>query len=270
MRLEGDLLVLYLYELKNSHSLRYFIDLAYLGKAYHGWQIQPNAISVQEEVERVLSTLLREEIKVMGAGRTDTGVHARQLVAHFDSDEVKDPNELCFRANAFLPADIAFKAIYAVREDAHARFDATSRTYQYHLSFHKDPFTQDLAYRAPSKPDLHLMNQAAAIMMEYQDFEAFSRTGSDVKTFLCNISHAQWSVSDQGLIFTITADRFLRNMVRAVVGTLLEVGLGKCSLEAFRAIIESKDRSRAGASAPAHGLYLTAVNYPDNIRSNGK
>jgi len=256
---------LYLYSLKNSHSLRYFIDLSYFGKAYHGWQIQPNAISVQEEVERVLSTLLRSETKVVGAGRTDTGVHARQLIAHFDCEALEDPDELCFRANAFLPKDIAFNAIYAVKDDAHARFDAVSRTYQYHISLSKDPFSVDLAYKAPTKPDVDLMNQAAQIMMEYQDFEAFSRTGSDVKTFICKLTQAHWVVNDQGLIFTISADRFLRNMVRAVVGTLLEVGMGKCSLEQFRAIIESKDRSKAGASAPAHGLYLTAVNYPDNI-----
>ena len=250
--------------------MRYFIDLAYFGKAYHGWQIQPNAISVQEEVERVLSTLLRTETKVMGAGRTDTGVHAKQLIAHFDSDQVEDPDELCFRANAFLPADIAFNAIYAVKDDAHARFDAISRTYEYHLSLVKDPFTQDLAYRAPSKPDIELMNRAAEIMMEYEDFEAFSRTGSDVKTFICKLKEAHWAVTEQGLIFTISADRFLRNMVRAVVGTLLEVGLGKCNLDQFRAIIESKDRSNAGASAPAHGLYLVAVTYPDDIKLNGK
>jgi len=241
-----------------------------MGKAYHGWQIQPNANTVQAELERALKTLLRQEIKVMGAGRTDTGVHARQLVAHFDSTALENLTQFKYRVNSFLPKDIAINDIYAVREDAHARFDATARTYQYHIALNKDPFSQDLAYRPPFNPDMDLMNQAADIMMEYQDFEAFSRTGSDVKTFICKLTQASWAVSDQGLIFTISADRFLRNMVRAVVGTLLEVGINKCSLEEFRAIIESKDRTKAGASAPAQGLYLTAVHYPKDIKINGE
>lgn len=246
--------------------MRYFIDLSYFGKAYHGWQVQPNAITVQEEVERVLSTYLRQEIKVTGAGRTDTGVHARQLVAHFDAPDLGDLSQFCYKINAFLPNDIAFNQVYPVQADAHARFDAVARSYEYHISTRKDPFKQELAYQAPGELDVPMMNQAASILLEYTDFEAFSRTGSDVKTFNCQLTHAAWEVLPEGLIFTISADRFLRNMVRAVVGTLLEVGLGKCDLEQFRSIIQSKDRSKAGASAPAKGLYLTKVTYPDNIK----
>lgn len=246
--------------------MRYFIDLSYFGKAYHGWQVQPNAITVQEEVERVLSTYLRQEIKVTGAGRTDTGVHARQLVAHFDAPDLGDLSQFCYKINAFLPSDIAFNQVYPVQADAHARFDAVARSYEYHISTRKDPFKQELAYQAPGELDVPMMNQAASILLEYTDFEAFSRTGSDVKTFNCQLTHAAWEVLPEGLIFTISADRFLRNMVRAVVGTLLEVGLGKCDLEQFRSIIQSKDRSKAGASAPAKGLYLTKVTYPDNIK----
>lgn len=246
--------------------MRYFIDLSYFGKAYHGWQVQPNAITVQEEVERVLSTYLRQEIKVTGAGRTDTGVHARQLVAHFDAPDLGDLKQFCYKINAFLPNDIAFNQVYPVRADAHARFDAVARSYEYHIATRKDPFTQELAFQVPGELDVAPMNQAASILLKYTDFEAFSRTGSDVKTFNCQLTHAAWEVLPEGLIFTISADRFLRNMVRAVVGTLLEVGLGKCDLEQFRSIIQSKDRSKAGASAPAKGLYLTKVTYPDNIK----
>ena len=248
--------------------MRYFIEIAYNGKNYHGWQIQPNAASVQEELEKVLSTILRKEVKVVGAGRTDAGVHAKQLFAHFDFEEIKMPSDLVFKLNSFLPKDISVKSIKRVEDEAHARFDAWERVYEYLISLEKDPFFEDFAYQLHQKPDLIRMNEAANVLLEYKDFQCFSRSNTDVKTYHCNVKSAFWKEDGNQLIFTITADRFLRNMVRAIVGTLLEVGYGKKTVEDVHRIIESKNRGEAGASAPAHGLYLIKVGYPEDIFIN--
>lgn len=245
--------------------MRYFIELAYNGTNYHGWQIQPNASSVQEVLEKTLSTFFREEIKVVGAGRTDAGVHAKQLFAHFDLDKTIDAEKISFKLNAFLPKDISIQGIRKVTDQAHARFHATLREYEYHITLRKDPFQQELAYQINAMPNIALMNKAAEILLQYSDFQSFSRSNTDVKTYLCRITKAVWEEEGSQLKFTIAADRFLRNMVRAIVGTLLGVGFGKITLDQIHEIIKSKDRSNAGASAPAHGLYLTKVCYPPAI-----
>ena len=246
--------------------MRYFIEIAYNGKNYFGWQRQPEQISVQQVLEETISTLLRKDIKLTGAGRTDTGVHAKQLFVHFDFDEIENFDEFIFRMNSFLPKDISVKNIFKVTEDAHARFDAIEREYEYLISLEKDPFLQDFAFQINNKPALDLMNQAAEMLLTHRDFQCFSRSKTDVKTYNCTIVKAFWKATDNKLIFTIAADRFLRNMVRAIVGTLLDVGYGKTTLEDFKAILKSKSREEAGASAPAHGLYLTKVVYPDNTK----
>lgn len=245
--------------------MRYFIEIAYNGKNYFGWQRQPEQISVQQVLEETLSTLLREEIKLTGAGRTDTGVHAKQLFAHFDFDEIENFDNIIFRINSFLPKDISLKYIFKVKQDAHARFDAVERQYEYLISLEKDPFSQDFAFQINNKPDVELMNQAAEMLLSHKDFQCFSRSRTDVKTYNCTIVKAFWEATDNRLVFTIAADRFLRNMVRAIVGTLLDVGYGKTTLEDFKAILKSKSREEAGASAPAHGLYLTRVVYPESV-----
>ena len=247
-------------------SKRYFIELAYNGSAYHGWQRQPNAISIQQVLEEALSKLKRESISLMGAGRTDTGVHARQMFAHFDVvEEIANPQELVFLLNGFLKDDIAIKAIRRVQSDAHARFDATARDYEYHISTAKDPFNAPLHYYLKNSPDVELMNQAAKILLLHEDFQCFSRSNTDVKTFLCNIKNATWHQEGSSLLFSISANRFLRNMVRAIVGTLLEVGYKKREVKDIEKLIKSKDRGEAGFSAPAQGLYLSRIEYPDNI-----
>ncbi|NND63352.1 MAG: tRNA pseudouridine(38-40) synthase TruA [Flavobacteriaceae bacterium] len=245
--------------------MRYFIELSYNGKEYHGWQIQPDAVSVQEVLERTLTTFFRKEIKITGAGRTDTGVHAKQIFAHFDFKQIEDIKEAIFRLNSFLPKDIAIKHIFRVKEDAHARFDATQREYQYFIINEKNPFEIDNAFLVHQVLDVDRMNEAASILLTYKDFQCFSRSKTDVKTYHCDIKQASWQWKSEKLVFTITADRFLRNMVRAVVGTLLEIGLGKMQVEEMHRIIESKNRGEAGASVPAHGLYLTKVVYPKTI-----
>jgi len=245
--------------------LRYFLSFSYNGAAYHGWQIQPNAISVQEVLEKALSTLLRSTIEVVGAGRTDTGVHARQMYAHFDTLQSFDSSKLVFRLNSFLPKDIAIKDIKKVSSEAHARFDATQRTYEYWVVQEKDPFLDSGAHGIYRELDVSAMNEAATLLMEYKDFACFSKSNTDVKTFICDVREAFWKKNTEKLVFTISADRFLRNMVRAIVGTLLEVGIRKREPEQIREIIASKDRSKAGASVPAKGLYLTKVVYPETI-----
>ena len=245
--------------------MRYFIEIAYNGTPYHGWQIQPDAISVQQVLEETLSTFFRSAIKVTGSGRTDTGVHARQLYAHFDFENIPNIEETIFRLNSFLPKAIAVQSIRRVQDEAHARFDAKQREYEYLISLQKDPFAEKLAHQLFQTPDIDLMNQAAEMLCDYSDFQCFSRSNTDVKTYICTITKAFWEIDGNRLRFTIAADRFLRNMVRAIVGTLLDVGFGKTTLEELQQIIESKDRSRAGASAPAHGLYLTKVSYPNTI-----
>ncbi|WP_271392677.1 tRNA pseudouridine(38-40) synthase TruA [Aequorivita sinensis] len=245
--------------------MRYFIEIAYNGKNYFGWQRQPKQMSVQQVIEESLSTLLREDIKITGAGRTDAGVHAKQLFAHFDFEAINNTKALVFRINSFLPKDISVVNIFQVRDNAHARFDAVAREYEYVISLRKDPFSQDFAYQLNKIPDVDLMNKTSELLFNHIDFQCFSRSKTDVKTYNCVISKARWELIDNKLTFTISADRFLRNMVRAIVGTLLDVGFGKTSAEDFQAILNSKNRSKAGASAPAHGLYLTKVKYPEEI-----
>lgn len=242
--------------------MRYFIEIAYHGKNYHGWQIQPDAVSVQEVLEDALSTILRMKLKVTSAGRTDTGVHATQLYAHFDIRKIVDINDVVFRLNALLPKDISVKNILPVHKDAHARFDAILREYEYRITLKKNPFQVDFMYLIHRKPDVEKMNEGAKILLDYKDFQCFSRNKTGVKTYHCDIKIAQWEQKGEQLVFTISADRFLRNMVRAIVGTLLEIGSGKITLEELHEIIKSKNRSNAKTSAPAHGLYLTKVLYP--------
>jgi len=246
---------------------RYFLQLAYKGTNYHGWQIQPGKATIQGEMNKALTTVLKEDIEVTGAGRTDTGVHARYYIAHFDSavKGLEKDDKLLYSLNSLLPADIAVYRLIAVPHTAHARFDALSRTYQYFITTRKDPFLQETAYLYHVDLDVPLMNRACRIMKQYRDFTSFSKVHTDVKTFHCNILEAKWTQEDYHYTFTIRADRFLRNMVRAIVGTMMEVGEKKIDLEVFRQIIETKDRSAAGKSVPAHGLFLTGIRYPAHI-----
>lgn len=244
---------------------RYFIELAYNGTRFHGWQIQPNAPSVQEQLEKAVSTIAREKISVTGAGRTDTGVHARFFVAHFDSENKNlDIPELSGKLNSFLGNDLVIFRIYKVVPDAHARFDALSRSYQYHITRTKDPFAQETAWYFKYPLDVEKMNEACTVLFDYSDFTSFSKLHTDVKTNHCKIFQAEWKKQGTQLVFTVKADRFLRNMVRAIVGTLLEVGQGKLSVDGFREVIEKKDRGAAGVSVPAHGLFLTGIEYPSD------
>ena len=235
---------------------------------YHGWQNQPNAITVQKILEEVLTKLLRKKIEVIGAGRTDAGVHAKEMFGHFDVDPIVDIENLIYRINAFLPDDIAVQEIRTVKNDAHARFDAIERSYEYWVCQKKNPFYKDTAYFLRTPLDIDLMNQAAAMLLGEQDFECFSKSKTDVRTYICNVTLAEWVIEKDKLVFKITADRFLRNMVRAVVGTLLEVGAKKYLPSHVKAILKSKDRSEAGVSVPAKGLYLTSVIYPKTIYKN--
>jgi tRNA pseudouridine38-40 synthase len=247
-------------------SERYFLQCSFKGTNYHGWQIQPNAISVQELFEDALSKILREKIAVVGAGRPDTGVHASLFVLHFDVEEPLLTNlDIVYKLNSFLPSDIAVQKVWPVDKEAHARFSAISRTYKYFVSTEKDPFSTEISYKYLKSLDIERMNKAAEILFKYKDFTSFSRLHTDVKTNNCKIMQAEWRVEKDQLVFTIKADRFLRNMVRAIVGTLLEVGKGKLSSKQFREIMEKKDRSAAGASAPAQGLFLVDIEYPEEI-----
>ncbi len=258
---------------------RYYLELAYDGTRYHGWQVQPNAISVQQKLNEALTVLLRQPVETTGAGRTDTGVHAKQLFAHLDVPVLELPEEAAGKVvfkhdakgqhklrieslNALLPHDIAVKQIIPVHANAHARFDATQRSYEYHMHFHKDPFKQNYSWQVKGELDVEAMNCAAAIIMEYTDFSCFSKSNTQVFTNNCKVVRAQWLHNDNGLVFHISADRFLRNMVRAIVGTCMMVGRNEIEPEGIRSIIESKNRSNAGTSVPACGLYLTEVRYP--------
>lgn len=246
--------------------MRYFIELSYLGKNYHGWQKQASEISVQETIENALSILLKEEISVIGCGRTDTGVHAKQFFLHFDIEERIDKEKLKYRLNSFLPDDIAIFQVYRVSEKGHARFDAVSRSYHYRISLQKNVFENDLSLQIyQGDLDIDKMNEASALLLNFTDFKCFSRSKTDVKTYDCDITEAYWKLNGQNLNFYISANRFLRNMVRAIVGTLLEVGKGRMTLDEFGNVIKSRDRSMAGASVKAKGLYLTRVVYPKNI-----
>lgn len=248
---------------------RFFLRLSYRGAPFHGWQVQPNAVSVQGEVEKALSTVLRTPISIIGAGRTDTGVNARVMYAHFDYDRIlPDKGRLLVSLNRLVGRDIAVQDIIPVHHEAHARFDATERCYKYFVSFEKTPFFYPLSWHCPNGLDLVKMNEAARLLVETEDFTSFAKLHSDTKTNICRVSKAEWTKEGvSAAVFTITADRFLRNMVRAVVGTLVDVGRGKLTLEDFRNIIERKDRCAAGQSMPGEALFLWDVKY-DYIKTD--
>ena len=243
--------------------MRFFITLSYDGTRYHGWQVQPNGPSVQEKLQWALSTILRQDIQVTGAGRTDAGVHARMMVAHFDVETmVYELQDLTYKLNRLLPQDIAIQKMESVSDEMHARFSATSRTYHYYIHTVKDPFLRAYSCELHYPLEFQLMNEAAAILMTYEDFGAFCKAHADVKTTLCHITAAQWhQTSPSSWYFEITANRFLRNMVRAVVGTLIDVGRGRLSLDDFRKVVEGKRRTEAGESMPANALFLEEVKY---------
>ncbi len=245
-----------------SEKQRYFIELAYDGSNYHGWQVQPNALTVQEVLDNALTTVLRQPIATTGCGRTDTGVHARQYFAHFDCLALGNGHlALVNSLNGVLPSEIGIKRVIEVHADAHARFDATLRSYEYHVHFGKDPFKVNRSWELRDRPDIDLMNTAAQILLAYTDFSCFSKSNTQTFTNNCKISRAEWVENDNGLVFHISADRFLRNMVRAIVGTLMAIGRKEIAPEGIREIIASKNRSNAGTSVPACGLYLTEVKY---------
>lgn len=245
--------------------MRYFIYLQYDGTDYHGWQTQPDVISVQETIEQKLSLLLRRELFIVGAGRTDAGVHARLMVAHFEVDQEVDCNQLTFKLNGLLPPDIAIFRIVPVTDDAHARFSATSRTYRYYITTQKSAFDHRFVMRTYRTLDIDKMNEAASHLFDYIDFTSFAKLHTDVKTNNCRIMQARWEQREGQLVFTIQADRFLRNMVRAIVGTLISVGCGKISVDEFCRIIERKNRCQAGDSVPASGLFLEEIEYPQEL-----
>ena len=249
--------------------MRYFLRFAYDGTAFHGSQRQPNGVTVQETMEQALALIFREEVQLTFAGRTDAGVHAHEMYAHFDiGDEAmrREGERLVFRLNGILPDSIAIFDIYPVKENAHARFDAVRRTYEYHIIDHKDPFLYKQATRVRPGLDFAAMNESAKLLIGKQDFASFCRTNIDVKTTICDLKQAEWKELDNGhAVFTISADRFLRNMVRAVVGTLFEVGRGKMTQEQFAEVITQHNRCAAGDSAPAEGLFLTHIEYPEEI-----
>lgn len=242
---------------------RYFTELSYRGTRYSGWQVQTGQMTVQEVLERTFSVYLRQPVSFSGAGRTDAGVHARYYVAHFDANPTgENLSDMVYKLNRFLPDDIALYRIWRVPAGAHARFSALSRTYQYTLARVKDPFLTDTAFLFTLPLDIGKMNEAAAVLLRTRDFTSFSKLHSGVKTNICRVDSAKWETEGDRLVFTITADRFLRNMVRAVTGTLLEVGKGKISVKEFEEIIDRKNRCEAGTSLPPHGLFLTEIRYP--------
>jgi len=246
--------------------LRYFIFFSFNGKKFHGWQKQINANSVQEIMEESLSLIIKKQIKLTGAGRTDAGVHAKTMVAHFDlEDQIDDRNKLIILLNKFHGSDIFILDIKKVKNDSHARFSALSRTYQYHISFVKNPFNYDFEYYISVKPDLTDMKKATKILTKFKDFESFSKKGSDVNNFLCEIYDANWTKVENGLLFNIESNRFLRNMVRSIVGTILDVGLKKINMDEFIKIIKSKKRSNAGFSVPPNALFLKNIKYHKSI-----
>ena len=245
--------------------MRFFIDISYDGSDFHGWQKQPNAKTVQQTIENSMSVLLKEPIEIVGAGRTDTGVHAKQLIAHFDSKNDIDKKNLLYKLNSFLPKTIAINAIDQVKNNAHARFDAVSRAYVYKIHLEKNPFLIHYSYYLKYPVDLDAMDRASTVLKEYTDFKCFSKSKTDVKTYNCYISSIKWEKTGNEIKFFIVADRFLRNMVRAIVGTLLEIGIGKLKEQDLHTIVESRDRSKAGYSVPAKGLYLHTIEYPKSI-----
>ena len=245
-----------------ENKKRYFVWLSYDGTNYHGWQVQPNGNTVQAELERALSLLLREKVTVTGAGRTDTGVHARQMAAHFDTETMVEPDLLSRKLNGVLPQDISVDRVEQVNSEMHARFSARARTYYYYIHTKKNPFRRHFSLEIHYILDFDLMNKAANILLEYDDFGAFCKAGSDVKTTLCKVMKAEWiQIADDAWYFEITANRFLRNMVRAVVGTLIEVGRHRMTLDEFREVIVGGRRTQAGESMPAHALCLEKIAY---------
>jgi len=243
---------------------RYFIKLAYNGTNYHGWQIQDNAHSVQAEITEKISIMLNEEISIVGCGRTDTGVHAREFFAHFEVSELKfELKDFVFKLNSFLSSDIVIYDIYKVQSDLHSRFSAESRTYSYYISLVKNPFSEEISYYYNGELDVEAMNKACSFLLVHTDFTSFSKLHTQTATNNCVIQSARIERIGSDLVFTITADRFLRNMVRAIVGTLMEIGKGKMNANYINEVIEAKDRSKAGFSVPAHGLFLEKVVYPN-------
>ena len=241
---------------------RFFITFSYDGTCYHGWQVQPNGNSVQAELQKALSVLLREDVQVVGAGRTDAGVHARMMVVHMDTAKIFDTANLVYKLNRMLPRDISVSGIRPVDGDMHARFSATSRTYHYYIHLSKDPFRRAYSCELHYALDFDAMNRAAAILLEYEDFAAFCKSNTDVKTTLCNVMEARWvQDTSNSWHFVITANRFLRNMVRAVVGTLIDVGRGRISIDDFRGIVEGRKRTGAGESMPGNALFLEEVKF---------
>jgi tRNA pseudouridine38-40 synthase len=245
--------------------VRYFLDISYNGTAYHGWQIQNNAHTVQAEIENALSKLLGVPTAIMGSGRTDTGVHAIQQIAHFDTENAASEKELRYKLNSFLSPDISINQVLQVHPEAHARFDATERSYQYFIHQEKTPFRQGMSYYFSRELNILLMNQAAEKLLGTKDFESFSKVKTEVNNFICTITEARWKFENESLIFHVSANRFLRGMVRALVGTLLEVGLGKINVEDFAEILVQKDRTAAGRSVPPQGLFLSEVKYPESV-----
>lgn len=247
--------------------MRYFIYLSYRGTSYHGWQIQPNSVTVQQILDKALSTILSENITTTGAGRTDTGVHAMFFCAHFDSAafDLDRNKNFVYRLNSFLPKDIAVTSLRKVKEDANARFNALSRTYKYFITREKDPFYDDSSWHIYGDLNIAAMNEAAVLLLKHSDFTSFARLHTNVRTNICKIYYAGWEENRNLLIFTIKADRFLRNMVRSIVGTVIEVGSGKMDIDKFEGIINARDRRKAGKSAPAKGLFLTEIEYPPEI-----
>jgi len=246
---------------------RYFIYISYKGTSYHGWQIQPNSVTVQKILEEALTVVLNEKISTIGAGRTDTGVHALVFCAHFESSspDLASSKKIVYKLNSYLPKDVSVNSIKQVRPDANARYSAISRTYKYYISRTKDPFFNNSSWFINGEIDTELMNEACKVLLVHSDFTSFSKLHSDTKTNICKIYNADWEVAENRLIFTIRADRFLRNMVRAIVGTMINIGIGKISLAEFEEIITARDRCRAGRSAPAQGLFLTEIEYPEEL-----
>ena len=247
--------------------MRYFIFISFKGTSYHGWQIQPNSVTVQKLLDEALTTILSENISTTGAGRTDTGVHAMVFCAHFDSikSDLDTLKNLIYKLNRYLPKDISVTSLKKAKPEANARFSALSRTYKYLISREKDPFTVDSSWHLHGEVNIKKMNEASGMLLNYSDFTSFSRLHGSTKTNICKIYNAYWEENSNQLVFTIKADRFLRNMVRAIVGTMVEIGFGKMDLKEFEEIINEKNRGKAGKSAPAKGLFLTEIEYPDDI-----
>lgn len=248
--------------------MRYLLQLAYKGTNYHGWQKQHNANSVQSVLDEKLGLLLGETIETLGCGRTDTGVHARDFYAHFDSEQQLQPSHIVYKLNKMLPGDIAVYGLYHVPEDFNARFDAVYREYEYWIARDKDPFLTDGAWYQYGQLDIDAMNEAARLMIGKKDFECFSKVHTQVNNFICDVMYARWEIKSNRLVFTIRANRFLRNMVRAIVGTLIDVGRGRLTSDDVKNILASKDRCEAGQSVPAHGLYLTRIGYPQEFAAD--